>query len=391
MGKKTRKTNIIVYFAVVAFALLFLYVGNKIATQNMAVDFDNDNNEMARAKVIRILDRTEEVSEWWSQTTITFEAQVTEGAYKNEIVTATQSMSDYFAVNESEVTEGAKVLLQLASVYIDEPEEWHFSGYVMIDKILILCAVFAVLLLIFGRVKGLNAILSLGFTCAAIFAVFVPSILSGKDIYGSSIIICVYTIIVTLFILNGVNRKSLAAVGGCFGGVIAAGLITLLMNSALGLTGWIDSESIHLVNLPTETPIDLKAIIFAGIIIGAVGAIMDVAVSISSAMSELKEQAPNLPFHKLFKSGINIGKDIMGSMTNTLVLAYIGSSLTIILLLAVYASSFVDLLNREMVIVEILQALVGSLGILLTMPLTALICAFLYSRKPLQGEIEGFS
>ena len=154
------------------------------------------------------------------------------------------------------------------------------------------------------------------------------------------------------------------------------------MNRVLGLTGWINSESAHLANLPTENPIDLKAIIFAGIIIGAVGAIMDVAVSISSALWELKAQAPKLSFGGIFKSGVNIGRDIMGSMTNTLVLAYIGSSLTVILLLIVYAASFTELLNREMVIIELLQSLVGSMGILLTMPLTALVCAVLYTKKP---------
>jgi uncharacterized membrane protein len=212
--------------------------------------------------------------------------------------------------------------------------------------------------------------------------VFIPSILTGKNIYISAIVVCVYSVVVTLFLLNGVNRKSIAAITGCFGGVIAAGLLTLFMNNALSLTGMVDSESIFLLYLPTENPIDLKAIIFAGIIIGAVGAIMDVAVSISSALWELKIQAPALTFRELFASGTNIGKDIMGSMTNTLVLAYIGSSLSVILLLIVGAHSFIDLLNRELVVIELLQAIVGSLGILLTMPLTALMCALLFTQKP---------
>ena len=369
----------LVHLAVVSFALLFLYIGNRIASRGMAVELFDDGSEMAEARVVRILDIAEDASAWWNETTITFEARITTGMYKGETVTATQSLSSFIPVNPNEAAEGDKVLLILLSAHTDGPEEWHFADHVKIDKLIVLAAVFAALLLVFGRVKGLNALLSLGFTCVAIFIVFIPAILSGRNIYLSSILICVYTIVVTLFILNGVNKKSLAAVAGCFGGVVAAGLITLLMNGALGLTGWTNNESVHLVNLPTANPIDLKAIIFAGIVIGAVGAIMDVAVSISSALSELKAQAPHLSFVALFRSGINIGKDIMGSMTNTLVLAYIGSSLTVILLLTVYASSLTELLNRELVIVELLQALVGSLGILLTMPLTAFICAALYS------------
>lgn len=375
--------------AIISFALIFLYVGNRVATQNMATELHHHSSEMVEAIVNRVLDTSVNEAGWWGTETITFEARITTGENRNEIITATQSIGGPLdAVDPVRAAEGARVLLEFVPPHGDSLGGWHYIEHVRINKVIILGVIFAVLLLIFGGIKGLNAILSLGFTCAAIFSVFIPSILSGKNIYISSIIICIYTITVTLFILYGVNKKSIAAVAGCFGGVVAAGLITLFMNSALALTGWIGSESLHLLNLPTENPIDLRAIVFAGIIIGAVGAIMDVAVSISSALSELKAQAPDLSFSSLFKSGINIGKDIMGSMTNTLVLAYIGSSLTIILLLTVNVTSLMDLLNRELVIVEILKALVGSLGILLTMPLTALICAVLYSRNPKPEESE---
>jgi len=377
METKKRTLNVTIYLAIIFFALIFLFFGNRFASQGMVIEYNDDEFLTVEVKVLKILDITEEaLTEWLSSTTVTFEAVITKGSGKNEVVTATQILADSFGINPNEVAEGDKVILIL------NEGEWNFVDHVKIDKIFILGSIFIILLLLFGRSKGFNAILSLGFTCAAIFAVFIPSILSGKNIYVSSIIVCVYSIAVTLFLLNGVNKKSLAAVAGCFGGVIAAGLLTLIMNRALGLTGWINSESIHLANLPTENPIDLKAIIFAGIIIGAVGAIMDVAVSISSALWELKAQAPKLSFSGILKSGVNIGKDIMGSMTNTLVLAYIGSSLTIILLLVVYSTSFTELLNREMVIVELLQSLVGSLGILLTMPLTALVCAVLFAKKP---------
>ena len=380
--KITRQTqNLIIYFGIIILALVFLYIGNNIAAQGMVVVLQNTDGELSEARVRSILDINTESEEWWSSTTVTFEAQIIKGVRKNEIITAAQSYSSFDAAEPAEIKAGDKVLLVYTSPHLDSSEEWYYSDHVRINKLIILGVVFVVLLLIFGRIKGLNAILSLGFTCIAIFAVFIPAILSGKNIYLWSVLICIYVIIFTLFILNGVNKKSIAAAAGCFGGVIVAGVITLFMNGALRMTGWINSESIYLVGLQTETPIDLIAIIFAGIIIGAVGAIMDVSVSISSALWELKEKAPGLSFGGLVKSGINIGEDIMGSMANTLVLAYIGSSLTIILLLIVYSGSFSDLLNRELVTVEILQALVGSLGILLTMPLTALICGALYSRK----------
>jgi len=385
MKQSIRVKDIVAYMATIVFALLFLFIGNRIASQNM-VEFQSDDFLKVNARVLEITDITEHYDEWFSTAIITFEARITSGEYRNEIVTATQSLDDSWGIEPVEISVGDNVQLALVQAFFDSPEEWIYFDHVRINQIIILGAVFVLLLLMFGRGKGFNAIISLGFTCAAIFTVLIPAILSGKNIYISSIIVCAFAVVITLFILNGVNKKSLAAIIGCLGGVIAAGIITLIMNQTLQLTGMIDSDSRYLMFLPTENPIDLRALIFAGIIIGAVGAIMDVAVSISSALWELKTQAPKLTFSKLYNSGINIGKDIMGSMTNTLVLAYIGSSLTVILLLIVFSGSFNELFNREMVIVELLQALIGSLGILLTMPLTALVCAVFYSKKTDSGH-----
>jgi uncharacterized membrane protein len=385
---KKSATDIILYFVTIIFALLFLYYGNRIASEGMVVSFNDDEVLTAPARIINILDRAEYDFEWASDTIITFEAEITGGFYMNQIVTAMQYISWAFNPNSIEVSEGDSVILFFAGASPDEEVEWHYMEHERFSAIVILGIVFIVLLLIFGRLKGLSAILSLGFTCAAIFLVLVPSILSGRNIYVTALIVCTFSIIITLFIVYGINKKSLAAVVGCFGGVIAASVLTLFMSTVLNLTGMTDGDSGHLLFLPTENPIDLKALVFAGIIIGAVGAVMDVAVSISSALSELKASAPELPFKSLFKSGMNIGRDIMASMTNTLVLAYIGSSLTVVLLLITYAGSLTELFNRELVVVELLQALIGSLGILLTMPLTTLISAALYSRNPHLETIE---
>ena len=376
MGFKS-KNEFIAYLGILVFALLFLFFGNRIATSDFEIYSHDDGMIVVEARVSSILGIVGGNDEWFNFENLEFEAQITRGEHRNETIIASQPLDAFWGLDAREVTVGDRVLL----VTFADEDVWYFMDYIRLNNLLLLGGLFAVLLLIFGRIKGLNAILSLGFTCAAIFAIFIPSILSGRNIYMSVIIVCVYAIVVTLFLLNGINKKSLAAIVGCLGGVIAASLITLFMSQILLLTGMVDSESRHLLFLPTENPIDLVAIIFAGIIIGAVGAVMDVAVSISSALWELKEQVSNMASKNMFKSGMNIGKDIMGSMTNTLVLAYIGSSLTIILLLIVHTGSLAELLNRELIVVEILQALVGSMGILLTIPVTALACALLFPQK----------
>lgn len=118
------------------------------------------------------------------------------------------------------------------------------------------------------------------------------------------------------------------------------------------------------------------------------GAVMDVAMSVASALAELADQAAVVTVRSLFRSGMNIGRDMMSTMANTLVLAYIGSSLASVLLLAAYAKSVLELVNREMIVTEIVQAVTGSMAILLTIPLTSLVAAVLYTRKPKTPEKE---
>ena len=133
----------------------------------------------------------------------------------------------------------------------------------------------------------------------------------------------------------------------------------------------------------------MLAIIFAAIIIGAMGAVMDVAMSLSSSLHELKLKVMSISPKELFKSGMVIGRDMMGTMANTLVLAYIGSSLTVTVLIVIYNSSMTELLNKERIVVEILQALVGSIGILFTIPFTCFVCAMLYRNlKPYDNNVE---
>jgi len=308
---------------------------------------------------------------------VLFQAEIRTGPRRGELVTARQSFAGFVQDALREVAPGDSVLL------ISLNDEWFFNGYRRANRLFILGIIFALLVLLFGRKKGFNTLLSLGLTCAAVFAVFIPSILSGKNIYLMALLVCAYTTVVTLLIVIGFNKKSLAAALGCMGGIAATGIITVIMDRVLFLTGVVDEHSRFLMYLPVDGEINLRAIVFAGIIIGAMGAIMDVAMSISSSMWEIKQNAAKIKFDALMRSGMTIGRDIFGTMANTLILAYIGTSLSVILLLIVHTDSLTSLLNREMIVVEILQALAGSLGILFTMPLTSLFCSTIYLKdKP---------
>ncbi|MCL2244666.1 MAG: YibE/F family protein [Treponema sp.] len=366
------------YLITVAAAILILVLGHEIAV-NDGVNFFNYPQEIVKAKVLRITDRIS-LDEGFDEPVpmlgekIYFEAAITSGTQKGDIVRASQNTSGFLQDVQKEVSVNSGILL------IYSNNEWFFNGFLRINRMLGLAILFILCVILFGGIKGFNTILSLGFTCTAIFAVFIPAILSGKNIYVMSILVCIYTMVFTPLIVIGYNRKSLASITGCTGGVMISGIIALVMDKLLYLTGIVDEHSRYLVNLPGEIQLNLHAVVFAGIIIGAMGAVMDVAISLSSSLWEIKEKAPSITFKEMFRSGLTIGRDIMGTMADTLILAYIGSSLTVVILLSVFSGSFLGLFNSEMIAVEILQALAGSFGILFAMPLTALFCPVIYLR-----------
>ena len=379
--KKNKDT--ILYLITILASLAFLFFGNQYAAKDLEL-YQNNDYEMVTvvARVNEVTDRST-ASEYdpdgnliYENTEVSFSATVTEGETKGQLLLGIQNIDPLLNSNLAEVKAGDKVLLLYNEFY--EKPTWEFMEFVKIDKLYILGALFALALLIFGRIKGFNTLISLTFTCAGIFLVFIPSILSGKNIYVAAIVICLFTTVMTYLIINGYNKKTLAASLGCIGGLFAAGSITLIMGKILALTGFSSEESFYLTFLSPDRPLDLKAIIFAAILIGAMGAIMDVAMSISSSLQELNEQAGTSSSSDLFRSGMNIGRDIMGTMVNTLILAYIGSSLSVVLLMFAYSTSLNTLLNSEKIVVEILQALVGSFGVLFALPLTSIICAVLY-------------
>lgn len=236
---------------------------------------------------------------------------------------------------------------------------------------LLLVAAFFALLIGFGRFKGFNTVVSLVLTCAAVFFVMIPAIIKGYNIYLVTFITAVFTIVMTLCIVIGVHPKSIAAAVGCTCGVGFAGLLTIAMQDLLFITGLVDEDSSFVMYINADTVIDLRGVIFAAIVIGALGATMDVAMSIASSLEEILYHKPEIGDMELMYSGLNIGRDIMGTMANTLVLAYVGSSLHMILLLLAYNNDVGSIINRETIAVELLQSVAGSIGILLTVPSTA--------------------
>lgn len=374
----------IAYILAIVFSLLFIIGGNRIATKNNIVRDKLTMGVPEKVEVTAILDPKYDVTlhgddaSARSEKIILFSAKFLSGYKKGQEANVIQRSDTMYAVEMRSVSVGDKVIIY------NNPDEsidvkYMFAEFYRVDFLIFLTIAFCIILLFFGRMKGVNTLVSLVFTIASIFGVFIPAVLNNGNIYFWSILTCIFIIIMTLLIVSGLTRKSLAAMAGCFLGICISGAIVVIADNFLHMTGLVNEDAMYLLFINEENPLSLKAVIFAASIIGAIGAIMDVAMSISSALEELHTQAGHMSAAQITQSGLVIGRDIMGTMANTLILAYIGSSLSVTLLLVAYNSSMLLIFNSEMIIVELLNAIAGSFGILLTIPMTSIICGILYA------------
>lgn len=380
--------NKIIYILTIIFSVLFIVTGykmNKPDLTGLASLNESQPVKSYRAQVVSVDDVKEEEIDYgydkMSSKSIRFTAKIKNPSSGPDVVEAFQFIDEAVVANPKEIEAGDEILVALLSSRTNAEETvWTFIEYYRTDSLIILTAVFFALLILVCRKKGINTIISLIFTCLSIFMVFIPSILRGNNIYASSVIICIFIIFSSLLIINGADKKTLCTVAGNLGGLAAAGILSYVMSGMLNLTGLIDQDSMFLVLINPDNPIDLKAILWGSIVIGSLGAVMDISMSIASAINELAENIENKSFNVLLKSGLNIGRDSIGTMTNTLVLAYIGSSLSMVLLMVVYNNDLLQLANLEMIVFEILQAIIGSMGILLAIPVTSLVSAYIFNK-----------
>ncbi len=306
--------------------------------------------------------------------------EILSGKYKGEIIEIENALSDNEAYNII-VEKGDKIVVMIDEKGIDGEMQVFISDYSRGDYLLYLTLAFVGLILFIGRAKGLRAIISLTLTIVSIVYIMLPQVLKGADPIPISIAISIGVTIATIFLVGGINSKSIAAILGTSFGVLMAGLISYFIGSKINLTGLSAEEATMLMYIPQGISFDFQNLLFSGIILGALGAVMDVGMSVASSIDEIYKANKDLEIKELFNSGMNVGKDIMGTMTNTLILAYAGTSIPLLLLFMAYETSMVKIMNMDIIATEIVRSLSGSIGLILTIPITALITSYLLKRK----------
>lgn len=232
-----------------------------------------------------------------------------------------------------------------------------------------LSLIFCGLLIYVGGKKGLYSLVSIGATVILITNLLSPMILHGINPVLSSILVCLLSTAITMYSVGGFNAKSTSAVCGAILSLACAGVLALITMTTAHLTGFTEENSMFLYTAHPE--LDFISIAIATMVLATLGAVMDVAMSIASTINEIYEIDTSKSIKELFKSGMNVGRDIIGTMANTLILVYMGGSLPLLLL-----ASNIDLqkfINLNQVVTETASALIGSIAIVICVPITAII------------------
>ncbi|MGL5052589.1 MAG: YibE/F family protein [Cetobacterium sp.] len=278
------------------------------------------------------------------------------------------------------IKENQKVVL-----YKETNEENENKYYIVdVDKrnsILIIVGFFIALTILIARLKGVKAILSLVIVVAIIYNIFLPMIARGYSPILISTFCALLSSIITIFLTAGFSKKGVVAILGAVAGVIVAGIISMYFSYKMAMTGFVSVEALNYSALLQG--VRVREIISAGVILGSMGAVMDVSMSISSALTELKNRDEEITKKDIFESGIRIGEDIIGTMVNTLILAYIGSGILSTLFIYLQKEQFplIRILNFESVAADILRAFAGSIGILVAVPITSYLCCLMFTKK----------
>lgn len=379
---------VILLLAAVVFLVFYQIAGDiDKAPKSSAVA----NLQYESAEVLRIVDenyRGNQIMEDRPQGEQYVDIRICTGEHKGkEFSYIRNSLSVFYGTI---LEEGDRIIVAIAedgtSVTIDSEYIYDYDRTI---PLIIILALFLLATVLVGGKIGAKSLLGLGLTILCVFAILFPLLIGGWPTLPTILGLCAYVTVVEFVITGGVNKKILCAILGTISGVAIAMFFGELSASLLRLTGYQMKDAageIEALGQLRQTQdigsaIQLNDLLVGGILIATLGAVNDVAMSISSAMNELVAVNPNLTRKELFKSGMNIGRDMVGTMTNTLILALVGGSFVEILYYSSLDLSFYELMSTTYFPVELMQAVASSIGVVLAVPLSVLFGMLFFGKK----------
>ena len=373
-GLLTRKKAVryLIYVLFVCVFAVFVIKLNQVEKTELVV---RTGQTFEKAKVVKILqDNLEENGTRVGEQKV--RVRMLTGVRKGEELDVTSSSGYLFG---AACKPGMKVIVMqsvagdstVASVYTQDRE----------GVIYIFALIYLLVLCLIGGKQGIKGCLGLVFTFFCVIFVYLPLVYLKYSPFWTAVFVCFITTLVTMYLIGGPTRKTCAATLGTLVGVILAGVSAWCFSKASGISGYNVSDIETLMTLWNTNRIQVGGLLFSGLLISCLGAVMDVAMSISSAIDEIYRQNLSLSRKELFKAGLRVGRDMMGTDSNTLILAFAGSSVSTLLLDYSYNLPYQQIINSNNIGIAIMQGLAGSFGIVLSVPFTVLICTILFHKN----------
>lgn len=377
-------------FLVAAFAILLAFVafiiwGIPYFFQPSAFKTIGDGfgSQVVRAKVIKILEEGQITLGENVQPYQMLRVELLEGKYQG-IPMDVDYGKRQIRNDNNRFTPGDEIFVTMGKTQAGEITA-YYRDYVRTNGLLILAGVFVIAILLMGRRKGLGSLLALAFSMTIIVGYVIPHILAGEDplrvsLIGSSILLGV-----TLYLTYGWNLKTHASVLSIMIALLLTGALSVFFVWLTRLTGTGDESTLFLTQL-SSVKINMHGLMLGGMIIGALGVLDDLVTSQAAAVFEIYDANPTLGFQRIFEKAMRIGQDHVAATVNTLVLAYTGASLPLLLLFTLGNGNYGFLLNVEFMAEEVVRTLVGSLGLMAAVPIASLIATALALYADRLGE-----
>ena len=303
--------------------------------------------------------------------------RVLEGEQKGEEL----EIDNYITVQHNVLAKEGSAVIVCADCPEGVEPYYTIYNYDRTNGLIIVIAIFVLLVILIGKKQGLRSCIALFFTLEMVFCYLLPRLYEGENATGITMITVALSCAVTCFCIGGVSKKTVLNILSAVLGGISAGVMYEIFSGILHVTGCNIDESETLALVAQTTGLQLEGVLFAAVTVASLGAVMDVAVSLGASLSEKSSLNPEIGGKELFRSGMNIGKDMIGTMTNTLILAFAGGSLATLLVFIAYGVQMHQLMSSNMIALEVAKGLAGSSAVVLTVPISATVCALGYGNN----------
>ncbi|MBI5004529.1 YibE/F family protein [Candidatus Kaiserbacteria bacterium] len=350
------------------------------AFSHAEVNAVGDTQTYQKARVINVLDQKTAIipGTGTPAQTQTLQAEILDGPNTGTTVTFE---NDY----PVQLEKGGTFYARHITSTLDGTDMWSVADPYRLPVLAILAVAFVALLFLFGGIQGVRGFTSLGGSILLIFYVLIPGIYSGYSPILVSIGVASLIVIVGSYITHGFNRATSAAILGMISTVLVTGAAAYWVVHAAHLSGYTGDEQVYL-NFDTHGGIDMVGLLFGGIMIGLLGVLYDIAIGQAIAVEELFSAGAHLGHPEVYRRAIRIGREHIGALVNTLAIAYVGASLPLLLLIQSSDTGILFMLNSEIFATEIVRILIGSIGLILGVPITTLIATYMLAGQPHAGH-----